>query len=481
MGPKEALKLFLVLCVVSCLLTILTYSQYEHRLSIHQSENDEQDIPKSQTETKQANVNPSKIPPVIEKPVRIETTAAATSNTTNTLTDQGIVDSSTTTKTLETKTPKVPATAINLTGVNESSPAVRIRSQDAVLNHTSKSISSKQPSTDHPLKKHTFPFTPDVLCHGCRHAMLDTRKNYCGGYIKKLMTDQGLDVLAAANQTAIDYPVACFRCNPETCHGEDKYLRFDHAAPRPVKGVTTWLPSVPSEYRLDPSAMENIQTYLSNPDNVYPNKLHLFDYNPSIALLPEKYQIAANGKKAVYLASYRVAHVNMCFETDTRVALYGGSWEVHNKIRRTDYLGLALLDEDLSILKDAVVSTKKDSRRPKLIDGLKKFRNPDLMDYRLFRLHDDIYLSMGITILWMNPSIPSYEKYSPTTNSKSTFGIMRRVVSMEEAMKSPRIYNTLLTATMKSRWSTILEENHTIFVIWNWKHLVESKISPTTI
>ena len=231
-------------------------------------------------------------------------------------------------------------------------------------------------------------YLKDIVCHGCRHKIADTYFNFCGSRIQKLGEKDAKQTLEGV----------CDRCFTECSDQEKQYLRFDQAAPRYSTAKTNWLGSVPASNRLSPSAMDNFTHYLNQPENVYPRKLHLFDYNPSIVLLPHPLVVGSNNTTAVYMASYRVSHVHHCFHTEERLRMYGGTWEIYKKVPPTDYLGIALLAEDLTVLADAVVSPKTKSTRPKPLKDLEYYRNPDLMDFRLFLLQGQIYLSMGIVI-----------------------------------------------------------------------------------
>jgi hypothetical protein len=195
----------------------------------------------------------------------------------------------------------------------------------------------------------------------------------------------------AAMHAAEKFPT-CYKCAPSYCNGSKKYWRFNDSAPCILYAQTHWLSSIPSEHRIPHSAVaENVTDFLSQKENQYPHtkRLYLFEFNPSITRIPEKYPVpnknnfyAAAGKdKPVYMASYRVSHKHGCFANgDAYVNMYGGgSWDVANKINRTDYLGLALLSEDLTIFADTVVSMKGCFHRYE--------------DYRLFTLHDPIYLT----------------------------------------------------------------------------------------
>lgn len=77
----------------------------------------------------------------------------------------------------------------------------------------------------------------------------------------------------------------------------------------------------------------------------------------------------------VYLASYRVSNQQSCFHPDVTLAMIGGSWK--DRPKQKDYLALALLRSDLSIIQDVVV----DFPPHRLQD-----------DFRLFVLHGQVYV-----------------------------------------------------------------------------------------
>jgi hypothetical protein len=211
----------------------------------------------------------------------------------------------------------------------------------------------------------------------------------------------------------------------------NKYWGYDEAAPPIVYAKTHLLTSLPRRYRLEDSAFENITEYLSRPEHQYPQKLHVFETNPSITALPAKYYrqpftfdsplfstaaattAAARSRNAttgvpllpVYLSSYRITHEHNCMAA--RHIMYGGGdWNVAKRVPQTDYLGLALLSEDLSILADVVVSF---ADTPALLESI---NGKVYQDYRLFTLlsggsasdgsdddqEEDLYLAVFITI-----------------------------------------------------------------------------------
>ena len=167
------------------------------------------------------------------------------------------------------------------------------------------------------------------------------------------------------------------------------YWRYDDAAP-PVRYATTHqLSSLPQEYRLDPLAFKSLTEYLQQPQNVYPQKLHVFETNPSITILPQRYQklMAFEGSRGkqrpVYLASYRLTNEHNCFGHTERGLMYGGGdWTVAKNVN-ANYLGIALLSKDLQIIADVIVLMNE--------HRLERVYRPS--DFRLFTIHNDLFLS----------------------------------------------------------------------------------------
>ena len=230
------------------------------------------------------------------------------------------------------------------------------------------------------------------LCHGCRHAAIG--KENCGNITQKYVTESNYSLADAGKTVSLVYPESCGRCNPETCSSIDKkFLSFRKSSLRINAAATYYLSSIPDENRLNFSATENMTAYLSMRENVHPQKLHLFEFNPSLVLLPEHYRIPINSSGLVpsYIASFRISHFHACFNERERIKMYGGSWAKFDTIDVDNYLGLALLGNDLTILQESIVRLTDNRGRP--IKGLKNFRRTSRHDYRLFNLHDQLYLT----------------------------------------------------------------------------------------
>jgi hypothetical protein len=244
----------------------------------------------------------------------------------------------------------------------------------------------------------------DSLCGGCRLAAI-TRNPYltCGDRIKSIMSQSqknnsttDLTLVQAAVQVAAVYPDKCSRCDPTACPGSEKlYWRFDQKAPVINYGVTHMLSSIPAAHRIPASALTDLPSYFSDPANVVgPNRKYLYEYNPSIVLLPPD-QIPAslvaaatknNYHKAVYMASYRVTDINLCMPDGGKpLNNPRGTGPLHR-----EYLGIAFLRADLSIIRDFTVDLHAANFR--------------WQDVRLFNLAGKLYITGKdfIAPVWIN-------------------------------------------------------------------------------
>jgi hypothetical protein len=271
---------------------------------------------------------------------------------------------------------------------------------------------------------------PDPLCGGCQLVRIK-KKPYttCGDEINSFMqksqmnsssSDLTLLLVQAAVQVAKEYPTICYRCNPAACPASDKlYWRFDQKAPIINYARTHMLSSIPAENRIPASAMADLPTYFSNPDHVLgPNKKYLYEYNPSIVLLPPD-QIPTslvvtdnNDKnKAVYLASYRVTDTNFCWDKRGK-----NMTNPFNKVKRLgqEWLGLAFLRADLSIIADLTVDLG--------LTGM------TVQDFRLFSLNGNLYISGDavITPVWINVPVDT------PTNQKDIMKLYNMFTNKED-------------------------------------------------
>ena len=178
---------------------------------------------------------------------------------------------------------------------------------------------------------------------------------------------------------------------------DNKLWYFEKAAPPERFAKTYYLSSVPhTKHRLESSAYENITEYMANTSMTYPHKDYLFEINPSIVQLPKEYQrIIKNGETAYYIASYRVTRRHDCFpKKETNQSI--GGWETFNSRPMSDHVGIGLLGRNYEILADTVVTLK--SIGVKNSDG-----HEGWIDYRIFNLHDTLYLTYNqeITPLYL--------------------------------------------------------------------------------
>eukprot|EP00536_Pseudo-nitzschia_multiseries_P014885 jgi/Psemu1/262503/estExt_Genewise1Plus.C_7820019 len=182
--------------------------------------------------------------------------------------------------------------------------------------------------------------------------------------------------------------------------------------------------------------------YSSNPNNAFPQKLHLAEMNPSIARLPASFyrsndrwlretlvdtkKSSAESSLPIYLASYRVTHLNKCFSNrdDFRIFYANGTDSGEFRRKRTDYLGFALLDARRNILADTVLE---------MHTGVFGY---SYQDYRLFNLkgggedgigEEELYLSTERDIAPIRVSMgvnantdDGFKEFSPAFRSSSS-------------------------------------------------------------
>ena len=186
---------------------------------------------------------------------------------------------------------------------------------------------------------------------------------------------------------------SCLDCAPK----HKQYWRYDSVRPAVTNAKTHYLTSIPEDKHRIPSAVlntlgQNITQYFEslNAKGEAP-KQYLFEYNPSIVALPESVTFPndVQQEKPSYLASFRVSTTQGCFPVETMLEMIGGAWISDRIPEKKDYLGLALLRDDLSIITEAVV----DLPRP--------FRKRE--DFRLFVLHNQLFISSycKLTPLWI--------------------------------------------------------------------------------
>jgi hypothetical protein len=162
-------------------------------------------------------------------------------------------------------------------------------------------------------------------------------------------------------------------------------IDLEKAAPTIRYGVTHSLASVPTQNRLPVKALANLTAYFADRQHVYPAAEYFFEYNPSIVRLPASYQQQWNqqGSRSdadtpLYLASYRVTNTQQCVTDELELTMIGGSWP---RPASKNWLGLALLNANLEIVWDFVTDLGTQIQRLRV------------EDYRLFALHDQIYVT----------------------------------------------------------------------------------------
>jgi len=172
----------------------------------------------------------------------------------------------------------------------------------------------------------------DDLCPSCRFSLSGPSSNapICLQRIQKAQANNHTSFLQAAHQVAAERPEYCGSCINCTDH---LYWHLDAVAPPEQRAVTHYLHAV--------------------------NRTHFSEFNPSLVRLE-----TSGG----YLAAYRVSNQHNC----------PGKPEVMPE--STEYLGLALLDEQLNILRQGVYD----------IDTI---FTSSFADPRLFVLHSKLYLT----------------------------------------------------------------------------------------
>jgi hypothetical protein len=235
----------------------------------------------------------------------------------------------------------------------------------------------------------------DPLCGECRITVIQKRRSTCGSAINALMKQRNVSLVDAASMVVEKYPTQCERCRPDACSEADKmYWRFDQASPKIKYARTHMLSSIPFERRLPVQAVQDWEGFFSNPNNTLDKRKYLYEFNPSIVILPDGQIPDIPGESPVYLASYKIASSQLCM-TSAQKSLTNPKKVQTNA---EDYLGLALLRSDLSVIQDAVMDLKS--------TGL------SASDYRLFALKDQLYITGAnlIAPVWLKLPTPLPER-----------------------------------------------------------------------
>ena len=236
-----------------------------------------------------------------------------------------------------------------------------------------------------------------------------------------------------------------------------KYWRYDTVGPAYTNPRTVYFSSsIPDAKRIPPARFRDIETYLSERYDEIMSKqqqqhqqrqgleqsssvisLDTFvEYNPSIVQIP--YHMLANlPDGTAYLLSARITSANNCF----RESMYNRlSSDIRDAIYNTNhnYLGLALLNEQLKVVTNVRTGTKYEI----VIDlernlGLHRTSTasgggPVFMDYRLFALNDNIYLHANMdTVVVSRLSLSTSSSRSGTKNeNNSTQDVIRNCVDI---------------------------------------------------
>ncbi|GAX18897.1 hypothetical protein FisN_8Hu114 [Fistulifera solaris] len=240
-------------------------------------------------------------------------------------------------------------------------------------------------------------FETDDLCNNCRYVLSGPTLEHftCYFLMKRRQRKENMTLLDAARWVAKQKPDYCDFCDPNSVGCSHRYWDVDKVAPKVLLSRAHLLHSIPSDWRLPAEALSNITAYTSRLANEALTKPLLFEFNPSIAILPVS-QVPSSHTNAIYIATYRVSSAHACFDDpDITLQMLGGSWENRPK-KSVEYLGIALLDRELNIVAETVVGTK---------DVIYKME-----DVRVSVLHDQMFISSFASIhpLWIIP--PASEK-----------------------------------------------------------------------
>jgi hypothetical protein len=205
----------------------------------------------------------------------------------------------------------------------------------------------------------------DVWCHGCRfQKILSTNdsKRTCGDLLRPFFNQ-------TQNRLHIQRVIAAYpECSLCSECSQGLYYRYDTVAPRVKQGHTFYLKTVPAINRFPTDQINNVTKFLSeSPNNTYPLREMLWEYNPSIVILPASVRKRLGNEEYVYLASFRLCSITNCWDRPTQ--------RLHLRYQKlkafTSYLGLALLRKDLSVVEEGYYTW---------MGGL--------IDYRLFVMED---------------------------------------------------------------------------------------------
>ena len=192
----------------------------------------------------------------------------------------------------------------------------------------------------------------------------------CGKRVQKYLEGKtAVSDSALLKQVQIDVgTVKAFRICNSTCHpsvcfpvnmGEQPKVAVDAAAPRIRYAVTPNLVSIPTRFKV-PRDVASLQEFITS-KLTSPDQFLLHTSSPSIIKAPES--IRAEIKNAVYLSAFRVSPKNGCGIPE---------YEGVKKHEGLNFLGLAIMDRYLNILKEVVLDVnthiKLNPEKGKLIE-----------------------------------------------------------------------------------------------------------------
>ena len=159
--------------------------------------------------------------------------------------------------------------------------------------------------------------------------------------------------------------------------------------------------------------------YLWNDPNEPERVDMFFEYNPSLTKLPPStlkrlvFDDENDKYHPVYLLSVRVSSLHSCIHVP---GMNATQWQ---RFRRQNFLGLALLQADLSIIPNTDVVIDIESQ---LDVGLPSYKGLNYVDYRLYTFGNDIYLNINgppvnLVQLIVSSSSPPSRRTCPTCPS----------------------------------------------------------------
>jgi hypothetical protein len=183
----------------------------------------------------------------------------------------------------------------------------------------------------------------DVWCDGCRFQKLINKPNNmytCGYILPPYNWNRTLHKLNM-QQFIAEHPECshCLDCS------QGLYYRYDAVAPKIKQGHTFYMKTVPALNRFPVDHINNVTKFLSEEtDNTTEM---LWEFNPSIIVLPASVRRRLGNDEFVYLASFRLSSATFCW--------WEGTAQDALKRYKDDfisYIGLALLRKDLSVIEE---------------------------------------------------------------------------------------------------------------------------------